>query len=795
MKGNNLPKIGLLAGFLVLSVFLVNSKTSFLLGTKASVNNISAKNIVPTLSYVNFFEKDIFGFVDNTVGGPSNYYTLSNEQNFFGNSNSLKLVLNDSSSGKLVFLKRPEPVRTNTLYRVNFYDDYDPNVASSLKKGVIFEVKKPNSNETTGIGVKTDLSRDFYVFRINNSSGMVPTIFPRKKGWRLFEIIVTDKGTFGKIDNELIYTSEGSDRKVLANYSQTQGADVNLVSTWVSPSTSYFDAFAVIPMSSNSWQEQNYAVLTGFSTIYRNTNFDGVINSIKNYSTGNDIRSLLDTANVFYAEGIRTGDNALIQKARYLLNKTVNEASWSTTGEKWWGAGTFGQALTLGTYMMRNELSSQELTNAKNRIFSEANKFVLDRDSFDNLNSWSTVNQAGGRALIQGNIKFDGNSGLQLNYTSSSGQPIILEKQLPHFRASATSFGSNSRKISIDFYDNMDDTLGTGFGILKPGSTESSGIFVQTNVSKNNYVFRVNNFAGMRDTGIPRSRGWHKFVLVINNQTGTTGYIDDKLIPITNPSQTEGDKIQIVATWGLTGDAYYDRLVAVRMPDSGYIGDSKAEENGWNATFLAEVVNLFPDVPNRTLLEELARCYAYHVITVSSSPAYCHYKSQTSFDDFTIQNHSKESPLYHSAAIHFLTRGAMSYQLTNKQVPNEFKNNLDKSFKRYMQFVDTRSYSYINSPAGSWSGNNNNFYYSAGSIFPNMEALGISTGYSLSDISAKRNIFYWQIPSEYVYPYPTAIESFDQDRKNKTKSYDWFVNANVAGNVYASSVFYNSVRN
>jgi hypothetical protein len=58
---------------------------------------------------------------------------------------------------------------------------------------------------------------------------MLDTGIPRTLGWHILELIVTDKGTYAKIDNTFIYKA---DRTLMVNSTQKQFNLVSYITTW-----------------------------------------------------------------------------------------------------------------------------------------------------------------------------------------------------------------------------------------------------------------------------------------------------------------------------------------------------------------------------------------------------------------------------------------------------------------------------------------------------------------------------------------------------------------------------------
>ncbi len=109
-----------------------------------------------------------------------------------------------------------------------------------------------------------------------------------------------------------------------------------------------------------------------------------------------------------------------------------------------------------------------------------------------------------------------------------------------------------------------------------------------------------------------------------------------------------------------------------------YLYDTRAEENSWNAQFLATAYNMFPNHPNAERWNQAAKCFAFH--TFSRGETACGITSRTISDDFTLGNHNlSPNPLYTIAGINQLQQGQFSYILTGRAVPTEFTHNIEES--------------------------------------------------------------------------------------------------------------------
>jgi hypothetical protein len=387
--------------------------------------------------------------------------------------------------------------------------------------------------------------------------------------------------------------------------------------------------------------------------------------------------------------------------------------------------------------------------------------------------------------MITPGVGQNGSPGLVINYkdgvlTPAGHNLVNIKKILPVYSAAP------SLKATIWFYDDMSPQKGIMFLLASDANIQNTGIGVSTAVSQTNYLFRINSVNNMQPTTVKRSAGWHKFSLslssnccgLVSEKTGVSGYIDGQYVGV-NPTQLNSNMIQIVSTWGLTGTSIFDNLLVTRMPDTGKTSDTKGEENGWHALVLAETANFFPDVPNRSVLADLAKCYAYHSITVSRDPSYCETKTATAYEDFRFDNHNQLNPSYQSGVMFELIRGGLSYQINNQAVPEQFIHHLTDSFNTWVKYIDTKVYQYINSPLGDWTGVTNTPYQSGEPVliyFSTRTALP----FSFSDYINKRFILFNGLVSNYVKSNPANIPTFNQNNRNDP-GYIWWTDSIVAG--------------
>jgi len=136
-----------------------------------------------------------------------------------------------------------------------------------------------------------------------------------------------------------------------------------------------------------------------------------------------------------------------------------------------------------------------------------------------------------------------------------------------------------------------------------------------------------------------------------------------------------------------------DFRLTVELPYAPYIscftGDTKAEENAWEATLFAAASNFLPDDPAAAAWDEKARLLAYNAITRPSDPPdKSGTKTCTVGEDLTLSNHGlSPNPYYAGATLFLLTQGALTYRLTNRAIPEEFTHNIEEFYVKYTSYL------------------------------------------------------------------------------------------------------------
>ena len=143
-----------------------------------------------------------------------------------------------------------------------------------------------------------------------------------------------------------------------------------------------------------------------------------------------------------------------------------------------------------------------------------------------------------------------------------------------------------------------------------------------------------------------------------------------------------------------------------RRPDSGYLLDTKAEENAWNSEAIALAACMFPDHPNAKLWHERARVYMINAFTrsgdresdkvVDGKPLRERVTSVTLHEDYTLENHHRVHPDYLSCSSLNL-RNALLYKAGGLPLPESMSFGARETFAVFKGLAATNgSCFYVN---------------------------------------------------------------------------------------------------
>ncbi len=110
-----------------------------------------------------------------------------------------------------------------------------------------------------------------------------------------------------------------------------------------------------------------------------------------------------------------------------------------------------------------------------------------------------------------------------------------------------------------------------------------------------------------------------------------------------------------------------------RVVPTGYEGDTKAEENGWEANVLACACAMIPSHPNHSRWYEAMNRYGFNCYTVAADAndttlvegrmAKEWYEGQNLYDDFTLQNHAYFHTSYQNVVMQEQAESIVAYRL------------------------------------------------------------------------------------------------------------------------------------
>jgi hypothetical protein len=154
----------------------------------------------------------------------------------------------------------------------------------------------------------------------------------------------------------------------------------------------------------------------------------------------------------------------------------------------------------------------------------------------------------------------------------------------------------------------------------------------------------------------------------------------DKLDP-----QLQQDVERVVAT--------QDNLLTTGNPPTGFQGDTKAEEIGWNVPCLVLGELMFPSNPHAALWHETALKYMmnthsteadlHDTTLVDGKPVNQWVLGANLYPDLTLENHGRFHPSYVACSTYFLTQAAMCYTYAGKPVPQAANHHLMDTWRMF----------------------------------------------------------------------------------------------------------------
>lgn len=453
-----------------------------------------------------------------------------------------------------------------------------------------------------------------------------------------------------------------------------------------------------------------------------------------------------------------------------MFTKTFESTSWGGVVE--WNRGIFESTFVLAANILWEDLPLQTQEQVTSRVQKQVDQY---------LNAKS----------------------LQLSVTNNNGN-VIATKSLTTPTAGV---------IDIKFYDDL-KPMGTFAGVYNQAETDAVLIGLNTNKYANTYLYRPGLSATTEvDSGIARTKGWHNLRFIID-AAGTNVELDGVTLP-KNSTLTKISTIKLANTWNITTTSHYDNLVFhnqftenfdapiaatgwtitqagtgtsslthdlnfLSKPRTSFIGDTAAEENAWNATFLAQAYNYFPTLTGRSEINSHAKCLAFHAITRSTDNTACGFTTQTVHDDWSIDNHGRANPGYAAAVLNILTLGAQSYIIENQPVPSEFNHNLNALFSSSLGRADPYTYNFpplIDEP--DWGYTSDSFYQAIGTTYY-LNNSNNPAAITTQQLAEAWSLNYPNQVSQWIRYRPTTMTAINSEDNRK-----WHLNANPAGYIIA----------
>jgi hypothetical protein len=139
-----------------------------------------------------------------------------------------------------------------------------------------------------------------------------------------------------------------------------------------------------------------------------------------------------------------------------------------------------------------------------------------------------------------------------------------------------------------------------------------------------------------------------------------------------------------------------DRFLKL-TPPAGRIGDTKAEENGWNMTCLAVAASMFPAHPHAAAWHEKAIEYMMNTLSVPQDaldktlvdgrPVSEWFVGANLSPDFTLENHNIFHPSYMGCSSYFMTQAEMYYTYAGRPVPQAATHHLLDTWKMFQTII------------------------------------------------------------------------------------------------------------
>jgi hypothetical protein len=692
--------------------------------------------------------------------------------------------------------------------RVHFYDDL------SASQGTHFQIEGSGSvlcpsgstvAPNTALGVRTDLDGQSYYLRVNcpeqagspntttataNRSLSAVELLPnpangpvrRTRGWHLLEFTITPNGTFAHVDGRLIGGTDGS-RPGVANAAQTDLALVQFGSAWGLNAVSHYDQLSVesgyFGPNALALSYTRFGTPWGENPVVASRSFSRSQNILARVMYFDDLDQTLSTQ-VMLADGAGAstglGVHTPTSMAHYSL--WVDGQVIDTQIPRSGGWHVFEVVATdRGTYA---KIDNRFITAGHNDLMRHA-----DRAQF----------LIGG--TLSGQAVFD-----SLRVVAADQDP--WQEQL-----------FNPQYTSYNDYRGLTPSGNTIFTRLYPqlGYCAPGDVLTACGIHSNDFRSLMNTavvfyMVGQHTSdaearalarrvfdGAYANRPWVRPGQGVDawaRGAAMKSFIEAAVLLWPEFDQPLRDQIAQDIYWHAK-TYYLDGVpfngAVTNLPANGHVGDSRAEDNAWHATFLALTANLIPPPVgyDRGAVEAKARCFAYHSITTSADGPYCGVDTQTVYDDFRIENHNQVNPSYASGVLDIFAQASFSYIRSGRPIPWEFRHNVYPLYQKYLTYVDRDTYQFVGAPP-DWDGAHNSAFISPGAIRL-IEMLGYDPHISWQDYLGKRSIFFYDISSSW-FEKPVSevrIREWNQIDRN-TDSLKFFLDMIDAGEFYANAL-------
>jgi hypothetical protein len=337
-------------------------------------DNFCPVSCSPDKDFDCFFKNDIIfkedfeaNLTNWQINSGSGIVEITNDTKYSG-AKSLRVFDNGGGGISVTYdLGRPLTGRLS----VYFYDDL-------LPKGVMIALVTQDEKRGIGIGVNTNRFSDYYYYRTGYPKDGFPGInsfVKRTKGWHRFELIVTPRGAYGRIDGITLSYLPGNSLMRAVNPLLTSFSKIKIVAPWGIRGNGYFDSLAIQPLAPvpSSSVEREYHFVKTFLSSYEKQGID-IVNWALNgqWWVGRD-RVPGQTALAYAIRYLKEKNPSDLDKAKTLIQEAVNKHSL-------WGkqhlSGSAAYPLALSSWLLWPYLDSNLQNSIRGVLLEEAEFWV-----------------------------------------------------------------------------------------------------------------------------------------------------------------------------------------------------------------------------------------------------------------------------------------------------------------------------------------------------------------------------------------------------------------------------------